>query len=140
MQHLTLKENKFIKITAKTLNPTQAVRETYQLGKNGGSKTKEQKDNTASIIAYENLRKPHIRKGLQELLDEKICKDKRTQLIQRNAEQDKNLPASNQALDMINKMTGAYTPQIKVNIDISPANIDKLIQDKIGELKVLGSI
>lgn len=137
MKKLTLKEKQFIKITAQTLNPTQAVRETYQLGKNGGSKTKELKNNTISVIASENLRKPHIRKGLQELLEEKINKDKRTELISRNAEQDINLPASNQALDMINKMTGAYTPQVKVNINVNPANIDKLLNDKIDEYKQL---
>jgi len=134
---MTLKEKQFVKITAQTLNPTQAVRETYQLGKNGGSKEKKQREQTARAIASENLTKPHIRKGLQELLEEKIDKDKRTQLISRNASQDINLPASNQALDMINKMTGAYTPQVKVNININPANIDKLLTDKVNEYKQL---
>ena len=136
---MTLKEKQFVKITAQTLNPTQAVRETYQLGKNGGSKEKKQREQTARAIASENLTKPHIRKGLQELLEEKIDKDKRTQLISRNASQDINLPASNQALDMINKMTGAYTPQVKVNININPANIDKIIDSKLNELKQLQS-
>lgn len=138
MNKLTLKEQQFIKITAKTLNPTQAVRETYQLGKNGGSKTKEQKSNTASIIASENLRKPHIIKGLREEMEEQGVNNKLiTSITKRNLEQNKNLPASNQIIDMYNKIKGNYTPEVKVNVNVNPANIDKLIEAKINEYKQL---
>lgn len=134
---MTLKEKQFVKITAKTLNPTQAVRETYQLGKNGGSKTKELMNTTARQIAHENLTKPHIKKALREELQDKMDNDKRSMLISRNAEQSKNLPASNQALDMLNKIHGDYTPETRVNINMNPENINKLIDAKFNELKQL---
>lgn len=134
---LTLKQKAFIKETARTLNPTDAVRKVYQLGKNGGSKKKELKNNTANSIAYENLRKPDIQRGFKELLKNKLDDNERTRLLTRNAKQDKNLPASNQALDMSIKITGDYEPEKKITLNITPDNVNKLIEAKFNELKQL---
>jgi len=137
MNKLTLKQQAFIRETAKTLNPTEAVRKVYQLGKNGGSKTKELKDNTANSIAYENLRKPEIQKGFKELLKDKLDDKERSNLLARNARQSKNLPASNQALDMSIKIHGDYTAEKKIVMNITPDNVNKLIQSKLDELRYL---
>ena len=67
---MTLKERAFIKETAKTLNPTEAVRKVYNIGSKGGSKTKALASNTASVIAKENLTKPHIRKAMDSIIDQ----------------------------------------------------------------------
>jgi len=67
---MTLKERAFIKETAKTLNPTEAVRKVYDIGSKGGSKTKTQEQKTASAIAKENLGKPRIRKAIDSIVEQ----------------------------------------------------------------------
>ena len=135
---LTLKQQAFIKETAKTLNPTEAVRRVYQLGKNGGSKDKEHKNLTARVIATENLSKPNIIRGIREELEEQgVNNNLISKITKRNIIQNKNLPASNQTLDMVNKIKGNYQPQVKINININPENIDKLLSDKIDEYRQL---
>lgn len=135
MKKLTLKQEKFVRITAKTLNPIEAVRQTYNLGAKKGK----DKDNTASSIAVENMRKPAIKQELREVLAEDIDSNKRSMLISRNATQSKNIPASNQALDMLNKIGGDYAPEkhINANVNITNNNIDKKLEDIINELKQL---
>ncbi len=138
MKKLTLKEKQFVKITAQTLNPTQAVRETYQIGKNGGSKDKKHKNNTIVQIARENLTKPHIVKSLQEAMEEKgIDNELIISITKRNLQQDSNIPASNQVLDMIHKLKGNYAPDRRVNINITPDNIDNLLNERIREVEAL---
>jgi hypothetical protein len=66
MRKLTEKQKGFIKDVIRTKNPAEAVRRNYKLGNLGGSKTPEHLQNTASSIAYENLRKPHIIKILED--------------------------------------------------------------------------
>ena len=67
---MTLKEQAFITETAKTLNPTKAVEKVYNIGSKGGSKTKAQASNTASVIAKENLTKPHIKKAMDSIVNQ----------------------------------------------------------------------
>jgi len=134
---MTLKEKQFIKITAKTLNPSEAVRRVYDIGSKNGSKDKIKRINTIKSRASENMSKPDIQKGLRECLKEKFNNTNRSELIKRNAKQKKNLPASNQALDMLNKIHGDYAPEKKITLNITPDNINRLITDKFDELKQL---
>ena len=75
MRRLTPKQTMFIDKTIETLNPTEAVRQVYDLG----SKKGKQLENTARAIASENLTKPNIRQKFDELLrgiDDKDILDK----------------------------------------------------------------
>jgi len=65
MRKLTLKQKQFIKKTAITLNPTEAVRSVYNLGSKNGSKTKKKLEQVARSIASENLTKPNIKEALK---------------------------------------------------------------------------
>ena len=69
---MTLKDKAFIKETIRTKNPKKGADFAYNIGSKGGSKTKKQRDNTASVIAYENLRKPHIKKKLEDYLPDDL--------------------------------------------------------------------
>ena len=68
-EKLTLRQGKFVKETVKTLNPTEAAKRAYNLGSKGGSKTQKQIDNTASVIACQNLRKLKIKESIQALME-----------------------------------------------------------------------
>lgn len=138
MNKLTLKEKQFIKITAQTLNPSQAVRETYNIGSKGGSKTKKQKIITISNIARNKLKKVEIQRSLQEEMENKgIDNELITVITKRNLKQDKNIPASNQVLDMYHKLKGNYAPEKRVNISITPDNINNRLKELEYELKQL---
>lgn len=137
-KHLTLKEKQFIRITAKTLNPYKAAKLTYELGTRGGSKTKNQKINTISNIARNKLNKIEIQRGLQEEMEAQgIDNTLITAITKRNLTQDNNIPASNQVLDIIHKLKGSYAPEKKITMNINPDNIDKLIEERLIELKAL---
>jgi len=137
---MTLQEKKFIKITAQTLNPAEAVRRTYNLGSKGGSKDKKHKDNTTYAMASENLSKPHIIKALREEMEEKgVDNELIVKITKRNLKQKDNIPASNQIIDMYHKIKGNYKEPVRVNINVSPDNINKLIDSKLNELKQLQS-
>ena len=100
------------------------------LVKNGfnGSKTVKQlmnpKDNNqASSMAVEKMKQRGIQKALGELLDEaEMSKERRAELMARNAEQIKNLSASNTSLDMMNKIDGDYAPtkSMSINATLTP--------------------
>lgn len=132
MKKLTLKEDRFTTITAQTLNPTQAVRETYQIGKNGGGKTKKKREQTIRLIAHENLQKPHIKESLTVKIEALLKKDKTSveNIHKRNIEQD-NISASNQALDMYYKLGGEYSPEKRLNINanLTEHNVDSRIEE-----------
>lgn len=68
-QKLSFKQKKFCEEVVSTMNPTEAAKRAYNLGSKGGSKTKEQIESTASVIAYENLRKLPIKTTIQELME-----------------------------------------------------------------------
>jgi len=133
---LTLKQKKFIKITAETLNPTEGARQAYNLGGKDGKKTKERQTTLATTIANDNMTKPDIQQGLREVLSKDIDVNKRSMLLNRNASQKNNLSASNQALDMLIKISGDYSPEKKLNINVNADNIDKRIKELQDELNL----
>ncbi len=125
--NLTLKQRAWVQKTAQTLNATQAAREVYEIK---GS------DEVAKEIASENLAKPYLKAALLEELENQgvnfnwiVSKHKR------NAGQDKNLPASNTALDMLNKIIGIYAPEERKNLNLNLNLSDpKAINDYIANL------
>ena len=138
MRKLTLKEKQFVKITAQTLNPSQAVRETYNIGSKGGGKTKQQREQIIRTIASQNLTKLNIKKGLEEVMEEKgIDNTLITKITKRNLKQDKNIPASNQVIDMYHKLKGNYAPEKRLSISITPETINNRLKELEYELKQL---
>ena len=110
---MTLKEKAFIKETIATKNPTEAVRRVYDLGSKGGSKTKKQRDNTASIIASENLRKPHIKDKIDEYLPDDLILGALSEDIQ-------NKPMNRQQeLNLASKIKGLLSDKIDLNTSMT---------------------
>ena len=103
-------------------------------GKNG------LKRKTAQAIASENLSKPIYQRAiLEELENVKMSEKERARLMKRNAKQQKSFSASNQAIDMLNKIAGDYAPELKqsLNITLTGKDLDNKIKEKIEELKAL---
>lgn len=66
---LTMKQKEFVKQVVITKNPAKAAVIAYELGSKGGSKSRLDKQLTASSIGIENLEKPLIKKSIMELMD-----------------------------------------------------------------------
>lgn len=118
-QKLTLKEEAFCEQTAITKNPTEAVRRVYNLGSKGGSKTKEQEQETSSSIATEKMRKPAIREKIEQLLKGlRIDKASRLKKLA-SIFYDEDKRSSIEANKEITKMTGEYEQVNRVKIEES---------------------
>ena len=132
LRKLTLRQSAFIDHTIETLNPTEAVRRTYNLGSLGGKDT----ENTARMIASDNLTKPNIIQELKERMEKRgLTLDKITQVHKRNAVQSENLPASNTAVDMYYKIHGAYAPEKKMNVNIDLTGDDTALEAEIKAIR-----
>lgn len=69
-------------------------------------------ENTAAQIGRQNFRKLQIKKYIHKVLaDEGFTEDKIRLKHFKNIMQDKNISASNQAIDMYYKKTGGYAPE-----------------------------
>ena len=94
--------------------------------------------NTAHAIASENLHKPTFTKAIVERMRELgMDEDTITSIHKRNLIQQKNIPASNTALDMYYKLKGEYAPDKKLNIHIPIDRVDEYIQQLLLEYKQL---
>jgi len=131
---LTLKQKAFVERTIETLNPTQAIREVYQLGSRGG-----RQESTAGAMAVENLNKPSIRQEILKRMEEKgLTGNTIATIHKRNIKQSKNYAASNTALDMLYQLQEAYpiqkTLNANINIDLSPEQLKSKRQELEEEL------
>lgn len=143
MKLLTFKEEKFLKETLKTLNPTEAVRRTYNLGSKNGSKTLKKLNNTASVIASQNLRKLHLIRAIKEELEEQELNDEEiSTILKENIFQRKNISASNAAIDIYHKLKGNYSPEKKenINLNLTGKELEEAIQERLDELKKLSEM
>ena len=105
MRRLTMKQNKFVNETIQTLNPTEAVRRTYNLGSKGGALI----ENTARAIASENLTKPAIVKRFTELLNDVNDEEILNRITEILRDDDKRSSLS--AADMLLKLKDKYPDQ-----------------------------
>ena len=64
--------------------------------------------NYAHVKASRMIQKDTVKKELRELLED--SDELVHSVLKRNLEQDKNIPASNQAIDIVNKIKGTYAP------------------------------
>jgi 5-formaminoimidazole-4-carboxamide-1-beta-D-ribofuranosyl 5'-monophosphate synthetase len=104
---LTEKQKGFIDSMIKNKgNGVQSVKENYDLGSKGGSKTEIQKTNTAAIIAHENINKPKI----QEVLNKHgITENYLTEKLKNNIEttaKDKYYNANLKGIELGYKLQG----------------------------------
>lgn len=124
-QKLTLKQQKWVSLTAETLNPTEAARRVYDI----------KNDDTAKSIASENLAKPYLQQALDakmlELgIDEHFLLTEHKKII----EQDRNLPAKNTAIDMAYRLKGVYAAEKHSNFNL---NIPQTVEELEKEIKLL---
>lgn len=133
---LKMKAEMFAKLyVANGFNGVKAVKELYNVGSRGGNANE-----IAKQIASQNLQKPVFREAIRrEMEKQELNEQTAIRIHKRNLEQDENLSASNNALDMFYKLTGAYAPEtsanLNVNVDLS--RIDEEIENTIKELKEL---
>ena len=139
---LTLKQKEFIKQTIATNNPAEAARRAYNIGSKGGSKTKQQANETASSIVTENLRKPAIRKELQGILngiDDRVLNQKLQQLLTGRKEvvaggkviEIVDNTALSDGLDKVFKLKGSYAPDKQVNLNITAQLTDTELSEEL---------
>ena len=107
---LTLKEKRFVEKTIKYGNGAQAVREVYDLGSKGGSKTKEQYDKTAGTMAVDILKRPRVYKVFSELLEQELGEDEVARLLA-EVVRSENLTVRVKGIDLYSKMKALYKQQ-----------------------------
>jgi len=101
--------------------------------------TDKKKQKVVTVKATRLLASDSVKKSLAELMDESgLTDDKIKRLLDRNASQTKNIPASNQAVDIALKVKGAYAPEKKmtVSLDLS-GNLDESINLLMTEIETL---
>lgn len=115
-------------------------------GMNGAKTIREFKPHltpqSSKVRASEMLHNKGFQVALKEEMENKgITSERISNLIKRNMDQENNLPASNNAIDMAIKIRGDYAAEKKINlnINISDKELDKAIEDKYKEIKLLDS-
>jgi len=80
-----------------------------------------------------------VKKSLSELMEESGLSDEKIKkILNRNASQTKNIPASNQAIDIALKVKGAYAPEKKLSLDVKlEGKLEENIDSLMGELQEL---
>ena len=64
----------------------------------------------ANVKASRALASPTVQRAIAEILEEKgVSKDFLATILRRNIKQEKNISASNQGIDIANKMLGIYS-------------------------------
>ena len=99
--------------------------------------------NVAKQTAHRMLSNVDFKTALQEEMNEQGIDDRFiSRILKRNINQPKNISASNQAIDIHNKVLGNYAPEkketINLNINIKDPNaVSKRIEDINNELNQL---
>ena len=94
------------------------------------------RDNT-NIIAHRMLNNAVFQSALQEEMEKQGLNDEFiSEITKRNIKQNDNYAASNQAMDMVNKVKGNYAPErkqsVSLNININDAGA---VNERIKELQ-----
>lgn len=95
-KRITPKVKKLVKTYIETESPTKAGLAAYN------TTNKE----TARSIAYETLRKPHVKEYMQKLLDKHISDDELLTIHVRNIKQTENLAVSQKAVESFEVLKG----------------------------------
>jgi hypothetical protein len=132
MKGLSEKQKGFIRDTIKYKNPTKAAKLNYDIGSKGGSKTPKQAENTAGIIAFENINKPKIAAVLNKhgITPDYLTKELRENI--ENTKKDKYYNANLKGIELGYKLTGHLN-----NSDDKTVNIAVIGYINSSELKKL---
>ena len=102
---LTLKEDKWVDVTAKTLNASEGVRQAYNI-REGTHK------GLVTNMASTNLSKPSTRQALiKKLKEQGLNLSHASKIHKRNIDQDQNYAASNSALELYYKLQKIIDPK-----------------------------
>ena len=104
---------------------------------------KDMKLRTAEAIASQNLSKLIYQKPIIKEMEEISLNDNEvSKKLKRNLKQKANISASNNAIDIYHKLKGNYAPERKetINLKLTGADLDKRIDEKIQELKLLNNV
>ena len=107
------------------------------------AKNKDMKRETAAVISTENLMKPsYLKPIIQEMEEISLNDNEVSKKLKRNLKQKANISASNNAIDIYHKLKGNYAPERKetINLKLTGADLDKRIDEKIQELKLLNNV
>ena len=90
----------------------------------------------AKLKGFLMINSANFKKTLQEIMQEEgITNETISKILKRNITQDKNLPASNGALDMAIKVRGDYSPEKKITLNLTPQQRDERIMYLLEQLK-----
>ena len=117
---LTLKQQGFVKDYIQTKNGSKAIKQNYEVVD----------DNTAGVMAHENLSKPKIIKAIDSALQGVGLNDKHVAKIhKRNMDQDTHLHVSQTAVKDYYGVTGRLD---KASSNAGPVNVAFIIQTDKG--------
>lgn len=135
MEHLTRKQNKFVKEFIETGNGTQAALAVYDT----------EDENTAAVIAHENLRKPKILKAIEEALPDDILNQVHLEGLYATkpiyspkgdlVAEDADFSVRAKYLELAYKRRGLFAPDrsINVNVEVEASPRLKEISKRINE-------
>lgn len=119
------------------------IRQEYNATKTIESLEPSKSHNVAKQTGHRMLANVAFKNALQEEMEKQGINDEFiTKTLKRNINQLKNIPASNQAIDIHNKIQGVYAPErketINLNINIKDPNaVNSRINDIKQELQEL---
>ena len=93
------------------------------------------------VAGFRAVNSIKVQRALVEVMEDMGLKtDEISRILKRNAKQDKNIPASNTAIDMILKVRGEYAPEKRLTLTAnikSEADADATIKELQEQLKRL---
>jgi phage terminase small subunit len=128
---LTLKQERFAREYIKEGNASEAVRRAYPNVKTPLS---------VRVVGSENLTKPNIRERIDELLAEEMSKREVASILSRNIRQNKNLGASNSAIELYARMTPDMlqaSKSVRLNLNLSPEQRAERIKEIVEQIQAL---
>ncbi len=119
MNTLSKKEKGFVKDYIKTGNGTESALKNYDT----------EDENTAGVIASENLRKPKIQKAIADRLPDDLLEEKHLALLNKTEKkydeegeivsEEIDAQAVAKGLDMAYKVKGSYAPDRAINLNLN---------------------
>ena len=91
------------------------------------------KPKTAGVKATRMLANERFRAEVEKEMRDRFSKEEVEKVLKRNLKQEKNISASNQAADIIIRVTGDYAPEKKTNLNIKIDDPDAFVANLLKE-------
>ena len=132
MVKLTKKERGFVKDYIRTENGTQSVLNNYDTDD----------ENTAGVIAHENLRKPKIQKAIQEALPDELLAKVHLEGLDAKRDDIPDYAVRHKYLDSAYKIKGTYAPEktVSMNIEVESSEEIKKLAEELNALHKRASV